>query len=135
MALRLASRRLQGEPEIVLTAVQQAGAALQFAAPALRGDAAFTLACVAANGWALEYVDADLRAQTEWALTAVRQNGLALSVSDWTTRGLEVALAAVAQNWLAFRYVRPRSCNLTIACCKRLVAGGLSGIVVRPNGA
>ena len=105
MALRLAAHRLQGEPEIVLTAVQQAGAALQFAAPALRGDAAFTLACVAANGWALEYVDADLRAQTEWALTAVRQNGLALSVSDWTTRGLEVALAAVAQNWLAFRYV------------------------------
>ena len=105
LALRWASQGMQGDPVIVLTAVQQAGAALEFATLALRGDATFTLNCVAADGWALEYVDDALRAQTQWALTAVRQNGLALSVCDPTTLEVEVALAAVSQNWLAFRWV------------------------------
>jgi len=122
---------LRSDPEIVLRAVWQDGAALECAASELRTDKRFALKAVRQNGLALQHLPAELRADREvvweavskvgfalrWASPelqadyevverAIRRDGFALRYAAEQLRQDEtIALAAVLQNRLALGYV------------------------------
>jgi len=95
------------EKPFVLAGVRRNGLDLVLASAELRNDPEVVMAAVSQNGLALQYASLALRANPDIVLAAVRQNGLALlyaahSISRLGEHYVEIALAAVENNWHSF---------------------------------
>jgi len=102
--------RLCSNKRLVLAAVRRNGLDLALASDEMQNDPEVVLAAVRQNGMALQYASRELRENQEIVLAAVQQNGLALQyayrdISRFRERYIEVALAAVQENWKSFDLV------------------------------
>ena len=70
------------DKELVLSAVQRNGGALEFASEALRADKEVVLAAVQNHGYALQFASDALRNDKEVVLAAVQQYGRALECAS-----------------------------------------------------
>jgi serine/threonine-protein kinase RIO1 len=93
----------QQDKEVVLHAVQRDGLSLQYASPELQEDKEVVLNAVQRDGLSLQYASPELQADKEVVLHAVRENGFALQYTP--LKDLDVIMAAVSQNYLAFQIV------------------------------
>ena len=71
--LNYASKQLQNDKEVVLTAVKKNGLALDYASNALK-DTKVVLAAVKQNGFALSYASLKLKADKDLILAAFKKN-------------------------------------------------------------
>ena len=115
---------LQGDREIVLAAVAQAGNALQFAAAELKGDREIVLAAVAQNGHALEYAAAELKGDREIVLVAVAQDGFALQYAVAELRSHR-ALGWIRTTNVALHCAKLRLALATCALSTPLICSGV----------
>jgi Domain of unknown function (DUF4116) len=105
-ALQYASNDLKNDKEIVMTAVQQDGYALRYASNDLKNDKEIVMTAVQQDGYALQYVGNELRNDREIVLIAVEQNGECLGyVSDKLRSDKEIILMALRQNKYAVRHI------------------------------
>jgi hypothetical protein len=93
----------QQDKEVVLHAVQKDGQSLQYASKKLQEDKEVVLHAVQRDGLSLQYASPELKADKEVVLHAVRENGFALQYTP--LKDLDVIMAAVSQNYLAFQIV------------------------------
>mmetsp|Transcript_108226 Transcript_108226/g.305985 ORF Transcript_108226/g.305985 Transcript_108226/m.305985 type:complete len:347 (+) Transcript_108226:1-1041(+) len=105
--LEFATKKLQGDREVVITAVTSNwdGNALEYAAEDIRADRDVVVAAVLRTGDALEFAAESLRADREVVLTAVSANGIALRFASVALQGdRDVVLAAVRRDAAALSY-------------------------------
>lgn len=93
----------QQDKEVVLHAVQKDGQSLQYASKKLQEDKEVVLNAVQRDGLSLQYASPELQADKEVVLHAVKENGFALQYTP--LKDLDVIMAAVSQNYLAFQIV------------------------------
>ena len=109
---------MNGDREIVLTAVSKNGGALQYATEEMKGDREIVMAAVSKNGDALHYATEEMKGDREIVLAAVSEVGHALYSAVAELRGdasmIEVALAnrhEVPLIALRVSLLSGRSCN------------------------
>ena len=121
--LMCASAALQNDRDVVMTAVNQAGRALEYASDALQDDREVVMAACNQYGEALKYASAALRADREVVMAAVNQNGMALQfASDAMKDDREVALAACNQTGIALKHTSGElkaDCDLVMVAAAR----------------
>ena len=99
----------QDDKEVVLTAVENYGFALDYTSDRLRDDKEIVLTAVKNDGRALAYASDELRDDKEIVLTAVKNYGLALEyASDELRDDKEIVLTAVKNYGLALEYASER---------------------------
>lgn len=97
--LERASKRLLGDREVVLTAVQKKGTALEHADKKFMSDKEIVLAAVKGFPFMLKFASDDLKNDKEVVLAAVREDGEALKyASKDLKKNREIILAAVSSN-------------------------------------
>jgi len=142
LALEYASERIRGTKLVVLQAMRNDGGALSHASERLRGDRDVVVAAIKENGKALQNATGGLQYDRELLAIAVAQNEAVLR-SDWmqqfrndkfvvlaavradgraylyagddTKHDQDVILAAVSQNGLVIRYVKPEDVTAQVA--------------------
>lgn len=75
---QLVPDKLRDEPEVVATAVQNNGHALQFASPGMQASQDIVEIAIRQNGTALAYASTELRSDFDVVIQAVRQNRMAV---------------------------------------------------------
>jgi hypothetical protein len=112
-ALQYASKELQVDREIVLAATRKTACALQYASEELKRDREIVLEAVQQDGHALQYASAELRRDREIVLEAVRQKGDALKhLSEELKKDPFIVVEAMKENFRAFRFVGEIGVNL-----------------------
>ena len=107
---RVRQRVGKADRDVVLSAVQHRGMALQFASAELRGDCDVVFAAVWQSCWALQFASAELRGDRDVVLAAVRRDGRAFRFASAELRGdRDFVLAVVHRDWSALQFA---SCEL-----------------------
>mmetsp|Transcript_130214 Transcript_130214/g.236628 ORF Transcript_130214/g.236628 Transcript_130214/m.236628 type:complete len:375 (+) Transcript_130214:69-1193(+) len=75
---RLVPTEMKSEPEVIMTAVQQNGHALQFANPDMQASREIVEIAVRNNGTSIAYASPELRADFDMVMLATRQNRMAV---------------------------------------------------------
>ncbi|CAB9513931.1 expressed unknown protein [Seminavis robusta] len=130
LTLRLASKELRNDLEVVMAAIRQNGGAIQYASPNLQNrrdiqevalkqtpyafihvpkhlqdDKQVALQAVHQHGWLLKYASPRLQANRDVVLAAVQQGGRALQYASKELRAdREIVLAAVRQRGDALEF-------------------------------
>ena len=103
-SIRLSSFFLD-DREVVMTAVQNFGCAIEYADESLRKDGEIVIASVLCCGCALQFVDPLFKANSEIVLTAVRNDGLSLEFAHPSLRAdRNIVLEAVRRHGDALGY-------------------------------
>lgn len=98
-------KNFQGNRDVVLAAVIQAGDALQYASEHLQGDEDIVLQAVKQTGSALQYADKKIKKNENIVFVAVEKEGFVLQYAGKSCRAnKKIVLAAVQNEGLAFIY-------------------------------
>jgi hypothetical protein len=112
LVLKYASKKMQGDKEVVLAAVKQMGYALKYASKKMQGDKEVVLAALLRDGFALRSASKKMKGDKEVVLAALLIDGMALQSASKKMKGdKEVVLAAVKQMGNALKFASNKMKN------------------------